>query len=968
MSHKWKISPYVVVLVVILLIGYGRFLWPAYSSSGDWAYPNPTRSLFFSGWLPLFNWYDLNSYSGLAFHVLIDPLIGFLNVYLRISPLLLMTIFYFWLPIALMSSGMWRLVKDLTKDHRAAFWASLVFSVNTYIITLLISGHLNGAVAYGTIPWIIWSLQRLATKPTARQAAVMCFWMALQGIYEPRYLLITIIITFAWLLITWCQHKLTLKLLSYLFLTGIFFVLVSFFWIYGAYFVEGTSLVSANYTTESWLKALSYATVTHTSLLQHVWWPPGQNIIAKPNYIFLFLPIVSFVALFTRRWFKVVLPLWLLALVGIFLSKGTNPPFSEINTWIFLNLPGFSAYRDPAKFFTIISFAYAVLFGLGAATLSSTLNRFKWKILKVVFPLLLLLLFAVGYQALWLQKIGRTFNKQPQIITKVNDWFTAQPDNNDWYRVFWWPTTYQYITFDGRHTPIIATGNNMMEITPRLPGIHQWIVDLKENPPFLSYLLNAYGVHYLAVPGDTVEKENYQHNYAFAQNQYIAKVDETGHFDQKNIVTDENGQTTHIWHNPNALERLFTSESIIITDTANSKALSKLASVNPLKNSLVFYDPQTATQDGIGSIFTRAQEVILNINYDDSRLDQGYLMWPLNVPATGSFRLLLPEDELGLTYTIDDQPLVKNDARIIGDQRYGVYLLSTLTVGQHQIKAILNTLNDDSALLTNFSNQNSSWTPCIIDDIGPISRLYEKSNNQYFNSPTSPRSTITSAVDETRCLQAKLSLSQERHFLLIDQDTETDNPQTKLYLNFIGIEDYNLPFSQMKGGYQLVRTTPRPFTKATLGIILPYSVQDTSIKINRLRLYDLGTVSSNQMILEPDPQPAVFTTDAFTIHDDSPVKKTVVIKHNPQGLVVTFSDEYHPGWQLMTADGKIVNDHFSTLLKQNAWFVPAGTEGSLTLIFSPVAKIKVAAYISLIGFLFLAALVIRRPSKKVIPN
>lgn len=958
LKYPVKISPYSLALVVVLLIGYGRFLWPAYSSSGDWAFPNPTRSLLFNGWLPLFNWFDLNSYTGLAFHVLIDPLMSFLRVFFHLPAVGLMTIFYFWMPIGLMSSGMWRLAKELTKDHSVAFWASLVFTVNTYILTLLIGGHLNGAVAYGTIPWIIWSLQKVTVEPSVRRAAILSLWLTLQGVYEPRYILITTIIALFWLVTLWWQRQLTRKGVFHLAVAGGFFGLLSLFWIYGALFVKGTALVSSDYTTEPWLRALSYANVLHASLLHHVWWPI-HDIAAKPNLIFLFLPLISLGALFSRRWLKLSLPLWLLALVGIFLTKGANPPMGTVNIWIFLHLPGFSAFRDPAKFFSIIGFAYALLFGMGAAVVTDAVRRFGWRRATILFPLILGLAFGIGYRPLWLQKVQGTFAKQSQPIHRVNDWFAAQPDHHDWYRVLWWPMYYQYLTFDGYHSPITATGNDVLEVAPHLPGVAPWITDQKGNPPFLNYLLDAYGVRYLAVPGDTIDKTYYQHSYAFAQSQYIAKVNETGLFDQQNEVMDENRQATHLWHNPGAMGQVFTSKSIIITDAPDSTAFSALASTSPSENSLVYYDPKTSRSDGVDAVFSQARAVILNIHYDPSQLDNGYLVWPLTIPVSGNYRLLLPEKGLGLSYRIDDQPLEKTGTEDLAGQKYSVYAIRQVSAGQHQIKAVLSSLDSRSSLITSPFDAHTNWTPCSVSDVGPLATLYEESNRRYFRSQT----TITSATDEIRCLQVPLPLGMGKHQLLFDQDITTDNAQAKLYLNFIHVEDYQLPLNQMKGGFQLLETTDRPFSQATLALILPAADQTTSLTVNHLRLYDLGTPDESQLILEPDPQPADYAATTLTLDDQSPERKMVTIQDPSNDLVLTLNNQYHPGWELSAADGQIITDHFSTLLKQNAWFVPAGTKGPFTLVFRPAAPIKVTAHLSLITFIVVVAVIAKRQKK-----
>jgi len=52
------------------------------------------------------------------------------------------------------------------------------------------------------------------------------------------------------------------------------------------------------------------------------------------------------------------------ALIGIFLAKGTNPPFGSIYTWLFNNVPAFNTIRDVGRWHMLTVLSYAFLLGV----------------------------------------------------------------------------------------------------------------------------------------------------------------------------------------------------------------------------------------------------------------------------------------------------------------------------------------------------------------------------------------------------------------------------------------------------------------------------------------------------------------------------------------------------------------------------------------------------------------------------
>ncbi len=71
---------------------------------------------------------------------------------------------------------------------------------------------------------------------------------------------------------------------------------------------------------------------------------------------------------------------WLsmLFVIGVFLSKGTNPPFGEIFEFLYVNVPFFSGFRDPAKSMIMVTMSYSI----GIAFLLHFVSTRPWNVYR----------------------------------------------------------------------------------------------------------------------------------------------------------------------------------------------------------------------------------------------------------------------------------------------------------------------------------------------------------------------------------------------------------------------------------------------------------------------------------------------------------------------------------------------------------------------------------------------------------
>jgi len=142
-----------------------------------------------------------------------------------------------------------------------------------------------------------------------------------------------------------------------------------------------SSALPSGFNSIQGFEFFSFADFSHSLSLLHPNWP--ENIFGKVYFLkpeFLILPIIAFSALlFTKN--KTILFFSSLVLLGSFLAKGANPPFGQMNIWLFQNFPGMVMFRDPTKWYLLIALSYSILIPYALKEIS---KYFKFAIILFV--------------------------------------------------------------------------------------------------------------------------------------------------------------------------------------------------------------------------------------------------------------------------------------------------------------------------------------------------------------------------------------------------------------------------------------------------------------------------------------------------------------------------------------------------------------------------------------------------------
>lgn len=283
------------------------------------------------------------------------------------------------------------LFKKFFPKNSLSVLAPLIFVFNTYILMILGGGQIAGiGLAYALSPLVLYLfINNINTTPVKNYpvrftcSVLPALILAVQIMFDLRIAYITMVAVLLYIVLrirySFLRENVfrVLRLIVYsLFIPLFITFLLLAYWIFPALIIHQNPLMQLgqNYTSESAVKFFSFANFENALGLLHPNWP--DNIFGKVGFMkpeFLALPLLAFMSLLftkspedeskeivqTKKFF--VLFFSLLGLLGIFLAKGANPPFGEIYLWLFNRIPGFIMFRDPTKWYLLVTLSYSVL-------------------------------------------------------------------------------------------------------------------------------------------------------------------------------------------------------------------------------------------------------------------------------------------------------------------------------------------------------------------------------------------------------------------------------------------------------------------------------------------------------------------------------------------------------------------------------------------------------------------------------
>lgn len=357
-----------------ILIVFNSYLTPGLITAGDlWHFFN---SMYPERDLPLNAW---DQFSSNGFGAFSGPYLWVhLNFGIPITVLGTLGLSWSWierlayfLPFLLLATlSPMLLARELFPKNNLYPVSGLLYILNTYILMIVGGGQIAGiGMAYALLPLVMlfWIKAIKPERLNIFGTILFSLTLSLQIMYDLRIAYITIVICGTYMLFVFVRKKIV-RYASTILLTALLVFLLNAYWIVPSILVRQNpfSNLGSEYSSIDAVRFFSFAKLENTMGLLHPNWP--TNIFGMTAFFkgsFLILPMIAFASLIrlpketTTK--KNILFLALIALLGIFLGKGTQDPLGPIYILLFENVPGFILFRDPTKWIVIVSLAYALL-------------------------------------------------------------------------------------------------------------------------------------------------------------------------------------------------------------------------------------------------------------------------------------------------------------------------------------------------------------------------------------------------------------------------------------------------------------------------------------------------------------------------------------------------------------------------------------------------------------------------------
>jgi hypothetical protein len=275
-------------------------------------------------------------------------------------------ILFMWPIVLLLSAGGFWFLYNQFNSSVAAVVGMLIFLLNTPYINLA-NGDLTLLAGMAFAPIVFVLFQRALERSSITYGIAAGAVAALLGFYEFRVFYIL-----AWILFFYLIYYLGVirrphsiqevfrPLLVSAYSFGVL-LLLNAFWILG---LAKLNQFVSNSVFSSGLFGSGFENTPEAIAMFSPWWTGAKlaDFAVQPiPLIEWVVPILAVFGLYVNRRNQKVLFFGLLAILGIILTKQQAAPFPSLYFWLFNHLPGFNAFREASKFYTLIVISYAVL-------------------------------------------------------------------------------------------------------------------------------------------------------------------------------------------------------------------------------------------------------------------------------------------------------------------------------------------------------------------------------------------------------------------------------------------------------------------------------------------------------------------------------------------------------------------------------------------------------------------------------
>jgi len=506
--------------------------------------------------LPFFTlWIDDFSFGRILIEIGQAPIYvwyGILAKYFNLDFSVIERIIHLWPILIFTPLSSFLLLKNLFKNEWAILCGVLVYSFNTYFLTLQ-TGHITLMTSYSFAPLILLSYKKTLEEKSTLFTFLTGILLFISSAYEPRaffIIIMTLFLYFVFHLFVFSKLIVSKKIIKTFIFGGlpIFIVfLLNFYWILG---LSKTDTLISNKIFERGLFGNEFLNILHAITLSHPYWTGSKTAVFELQSIpiyFWIIPLLSFAGFLLNRKNKYIFYFALIAILGILLTKQVGRPFSFLYPFLYENVPGFNAFREASKFYFLIVFGYSVLIAslIERIHLKSKNTRGK-NYLKHLITGVVIVLFAWNSKPIITGEIGTLF--QPRHIPKeyitLNNYINKQAD---YFRVLWIPTHSRWGNYTNNH-PLVSLVNTING------EWSQFVLKDREkddfaseselmmkilNKPFSDDLLDMSSIKYVVIPSEDKENDNNFFVYygKTIKQEYVKNIDKLEYLHKIDIDT-----------------------------------------------------------------------------------------------------------------------------------------------------------------------------------------------------------------------------------------------------------------------------------------------------------------------------------------------------------------------------------------------------------------------------------------------
>ncbi len=370
----------------------------------------------------------------------------------------------------------------------------IFYLLNTYFLLLIDGGQLNLGLAYGLLPVCFGLFIKSIDSSTLRNILWLTASLIGLSIVDIRIIFLFCILSGVYLPFSGIPiKKLIIRFLKISFLVGILLAAFHAYWLIPAIFSRAPSLPNG-FADSTQVFALSFATLGHAfALLQPHWYVNVFGNLISVGPLALAVPLLALIPLVFVKSKRI--SFWLVILiVAIFLGKGTNPPFSNLYAWLFVRVPGMSLFRDPTKFFFLISLSYSIIVAYGVDRLSQKIKVFEKTSLYLVAGYFVVITYPV-----WTGKMTGTFSV-PRFVASYRQLDNEIKQDQSFGRVLWVPEKPALGYSSPTHQSL--SGFQLVGLRPFTVGINgsYETMNFLRDASASAKLLQLVGVKYVSLP------------------------------------------------------------------------------------------------------------------------------------------------------------------------------------------------------------------------------------------------------------------------------------------------------------------------------------------------------------------------------------------------------------------------------------------------------------------------------------